>query len=63
MGSGVAVSNADGYDLLDPYFVNGAKLDVAIRPGEVPRKSSPDFWNRLVVQRPGQRLVIREGKP
>jgi hypothetical protein len=56
-GFGVAVCEADRDDLLDLCFVNGAKLDVAIRPGEVPRKTSPDFWNRLFVQRPGNRFV------
>ena len=57
MGSGVAIFDANGDALLDLYFVNGAKLDASIQPGAVPRKFSPDYWNRLFVQRPGNQFV------
>ena len=57
MGSGVAIFDANGDALLDLYFVNGAKLDASIQPDAVPRKISPDYWNRLFVQRPGNQFV------
>jgi hypothetical protein len=62
MGSGVAIFDTDSDGLLDLYFVNGAKLDGPIQSTAAPRKTSPDYWNRLDVTA-RQRLVVREGKP
>jgi enediyne biosynthesis protein E4 len=57
MGSGVAIFDANSDGLLDPYFVNGAKLDGPIQSAAAPRETSPDYWNRLFVQRAGNTFL------
>ena len=47
MPAGVAMLDYDGDGFLDLYFVNGAKLDDPMPPGQAPDKSDPRFWNRL----------------
>lgn len=47
MGGGVAVFDYDGDGWLDIFFVNGARLHDPMRPGELPDKKDPQYWNRL----------------
>ena len=46
MPAGVAMFDYDGDGFLDLYFVNGAKLDDPMPPGQAPAKSAPRFWTR-----------------
>jgi enediyne biosynthesis protein E4 len=52
MGSGVALFDYDGDGRLDVYFVNGARVDDPMRPGALPVKDGPRYWNRLYRQKP-----------
>jgi enediyne biosynthesis protein E4 len=47
MGGGGAALDYDGDGRQDLFFVNGAKLADPMRPGELPDKSDPRYWNRL----------------
>ena len=51
MGAGVALLDYDNDGLLDLYFVNGAPIHDPTSPGTVPRKTGPEYWNRLYHQR------------
>ena len=47
MVGGVGLLDFDGDGWLDIYFVNGARLEDPMTPGNAPDKSDPRFWNRL----------------
>ena len=47
MSGGVALLDYDGDKLLDVFLVNGALLQDPMGPDDAPRKSDPEFWNRL----------------
>ena len=51
MGAGVAVFDYDNDGRLDIYLVNGAPLADPTPRGSMPRKTGPDYWNRLYHQR------------
>ncbi len=51
MGSGVALFDFDNDGRLDIFFVNGAPLADPTQPGTIPKKSGPEYWNRLYHQR------------
>ena len=51
MGSGVALFDYDNDGRLDIFFVNGAPLADPTRPGTIPKKTGPEYWNRLYHQR------------
>jgi hypothetical protein len=51
MTGGVAMLDYNGDGFLDLFFVNGAALRSPMRPGAVPDKSDPRFWNRLYRNR------------
>ncbi len=52
MGSGVALFDYDNDGRLDIFFVNGAPLSDPTPPGTIPKKTGPEFWNRLYHQNP-----------
>ncbi|HTV81072.1 MAG TPA: CRTAC1 family protein [Acidobacteriaceae bacterium] len=52
MGSGVALFDYDNDGRLDIFFVNGAPLSDPTPPGTIPKKTGPEYWNRLYHQRP-----------
>ncbi len=52
MGSGVALFDCDNDGRLDIYFVNGAPFTDPTPPGTIPKKTGPEFWNRLYHQKP-----------
>jgi enediyne biosynthesis protein E4 len=47
MGGGVAIFDYDRDGRMDLFFVNGARLDDPMKPGEQPDKSDSRYWNRL----------------
>ena len=47
MTGGAAMLDYDGDGFLDIFFVNGAALTVPMEGGAVPRKSGPQYWDRL----------------
>jgi hypothetical protein len=47
MCGGVAMFDYDNDGWLDLFFVNGAALQDPMRPGALPDKHDPRFWNRL----------------
>jgi hypothetical protein len=51
MGSGVAVFDYDNDGRLDIFFANGAPLSDPTPKGTVPKKSGPQYWNRLYHQK------------
>src|SRR5581483_8906957 len=51
MGAGVALFDYDNDGLLDMYFVNGAPIADPSPPGTIPKKSGPQYWNRLFHQK------------
>src|SRR5689334_10987978 len=51
MSGGAAMLDYDGDGWLDIFFVNGAVLSDPMKPGELPDKSSPRYWNRLYHNR------------
>jgi len=51
MGSGVALFDYDNDGRLDIFFVNGAPLADPTPPGAIPKKSGPEYWNRLYHQK------------
>ena len=51
MGAGVALFDYDNDGRLDLFLVNGALLKDPTPKGEIPRKTSPKYWNRLYHQK------------
>ncbi len=51
MGSGVALFDYDNDGRLDIFFVNGAPLSDPTPPGTIPKKTGPEYWNRLYHQK------------
>jgi hypothetical protein len=51
MGSGVALFDYDNDGRLDIYFVNGAPIGDPQPKGSIPRKTGPQYWNRLFHQK------------
>ena len=51
MGSGVAVFDYDNDGRLDIFAVNGALLSDPTSPGTIPKKTGPQYWNRLYHQK------------
>ncbi|MEO8660078.1 MAG: CRTAC1 family protein [Bryobacteraceae bacterium] len=47
MTGGVAMFDYDNDGRLDLYFVNGAALSDPMKPGQMPDKTEPKYWNRL----------------
>lgn len=52
MGSGVALFDYDNDGRLDIFFANGAPLADPTAKGTIPKKTGPEYWNRLYHQRP-----------
>ncbi len=51
MGSGVALFDYDNDGRLDIFCVNGAPLASPTLPGTIPKKTGPEYWNRLYHQK------------
>jgi hypothetical protein len=51
MGSGVALFDYDNDGRLDIFLVNGAPLADPTALGTIPRKTGPQYWNRLYHQK------------
>jgi hypothetical protein len=51
MGAGVALLDYDNDGKLDIFLVNGAPIPDPAPKGTVPRKTGPDYWDRLYRQR------------
>ena len=47
MSGGVAIFDFDRDGWMDVFFVNGAELKLPHPNGEEPKKTGPEFWNRL----------------
>ena len=56
MGSGVAVLDYDNDGRLDIFAVNGAQLSDPTPKGAIPKKTGPEYWNRLFHQKPDGRF-------
>jgi hypothetical protein len=52
MGSGVGLFDYDSDGRLDIFLVNGAPLTDPTPVGTIPKKSGPEYWNRLFHQKP-----------
>lgn len=52
MGAGVALFDYDNDGRLDIFLVNGAPLADPAAKGSIPRKTGPQYWNRLYHQKP-----------
>ena len=52
MGAGVALFDYDNDVRLDIFLVNGAPLTDPTPKGTIPQKSGPQYWNRLLHQKP-----------
>ena len=52
MGSGVALFDCDNDGRLDIFLVNGAPYSDPTPKGFIPRKTGPEYWNRLYHQKP-----------
>ena len=52
MGAGVALFDYDNDGRLDIFLVNGAPIEDPTAKGAVPRKTGPEYWNRLFHQKP-----------
>jgi enediyne biosynthesis protein E4 len=51
MGAGVALFDYDNDGRLDIFVVNGAPIEAPTSQGTIPRKSGPEYWNRLYHQK------------
>jgi hypothetical protein len=51
MGAGVALLDYDNDGKLDIFLVNGAPIPDPAPKGSVPRKTGPEYWDRLYHQR------------
>ena len=51
MGPGVALFDYDNDGRLDIFLVNGAPLDDPTPLGTIPKKTGPQYWNRLYHQK------------
>jgi hypothetical protein len=51
MGAGVALFDYDNDGRLDLFLVNGAPLSDSTPKGTIPRKTGPQYWNRLFHQK------------
>jgi hypothetical protein len=51
MGAGVASFDCDNDGRLDIFLVNGAPIDDPTPKGTIPRKTGPEYWNRLYHQK------------
>lgn len=51
MGPGVALFDYDNDGRLDIFLVNGAPLSDPTPKGTIPRKTGPQYWNRLYHQK------------
>lgn len=51
MGAGVALFDYDNDGRLDIFLVNGAPLADPTPKGSIPRKTGPQYWNRLFHQK------------
>jgi enediyne biosynthesis protein E4 len=51
MGAGVALFDYDNDGRLDIFLVNGAPLGDPTPKGTIPRKTGPEYWNRLYHQK------------
>ena len=49
MGAGVALFDFDNDGKLDIFLVNGAPLSASIAQRCDPRKTGPEYWNRLSI--------------
>jgi len=52
MGSGVALFDCDNDGRLDIFLVNGAPFTDPTPKGFIPKKTGPEYWNRLYHQKP-----------
>lgn len=52
MGAGVALFDYDNDGRLDIFLVNGAPISDQTPKGTIPRKTGPEYWNRLYHQKP-----------
>lgn len=52
MGSGVALFDYDNDGRLDLFLANGAPLSDPTPLGTIPRKTGPEYWDRLYRQKP-----------
>ena len=51
MGAGVALLDYDNDGRLDIYLVNGAPISDPTPAGTIPKKTGPEYWNRLYHQK------------
>ena len=51
MGSGVALFDCDNDGRLDIFLVNGASFTDPTAKGTIPRKTGPEYWNRMYHQK------------
>src|ERR1022692_1000350 len=51
MGSGAALFDFDNDGRLDIFLVNGAAIGDPTPRGAIPRKTGPEYWNRLYRQK------------
>src|SRR5262245_42154624 len=51
MGGGVALFDYDNDGRLDIFLVNGAPISDPTAKGAIPRKTGPEYWNRLYHQK------------
>ena len=49
-GGGIAVFDFDNDGRPDIFFVNGASIKDPMNPSDQPKKTGPEFWNRLYHQ-------------